>query len=146
MTAAQTEEARPWLLKVAVSVQERLQLYSEFPTWIAHFFAPDDQVPYDAKAEKGARKRVRGVELLQGFLNALESGELQGDPEALASATKEWITAQDAKIPELFQPLRCALTGMPGGPDIFETMDLLGLASCKARIAAAMDRLAAPAG
>jgi glutamyl-tRNA synthetase len=145
MTSAEIDERREWLTQVAVSVQDRLQLYSEFPVWIAHFFAADDQVPYDAKAEKGARKRERGVELLDGFLAALESGALQGEPAALASATKEWIETQDAKIPELFQPLRCALTGMPGGPDIFETMALLGLASAKARIRAAMDRLATPA-
>ncbi|MDF1836680.1 MAG: glutamate--tRNA ligase [Planctomycetota bacterium] len=145
MTADVASERRAWLLQVAASVQDRLQLYSEFPDWIAHFFAADDQVSYDPKAEKGARKRERGVELLGGFLDALDSGDLSGDPAALGSATKEWITAQDAKIPELFQPLRCALTGMPGGPDIFETMDLLGLDRAKARIRAAMDRLATPA-
>ncbi len=145
MTPAEIEARGEWLEAVAASVQDRLQLYGEFPDWIAHFFAADDAVPYDAKAEKGARKRARGVELLEGFLAALDSGAIQGEPEAMASAAKEWINAQDAKIPELFQPLRCALTGMAGGPDIFETLDLLGLQRSKARIQAATQRLAVPA-
>ena len=38
------------------------------------------------------------------------------------------------KFPVLFQPLRCALTGAPGGADLFDTMALLGAGSVERRI------------
>ena len=45
-------------------------------------------------------------------------------------------------MPALFQPLRCALTGALGGADLFDTMGLLGAAAVRARLAAALTRLA----
>ena len=42
----------------------------------------------------------------------------------------------------LFQPLRCALTGLPGGPDLFEIMDLLGQPATLDRIRSGVERLA----
>ena len=46
------------------------------------------------------------------------------------------------KIPDLFQPLRCALTGLPGGPDLFELMSILGADRVRNRIQSAVTRLA----
>ena len=48
-------------------------------------------------------------------------------------------------MPALFQPLRCALTGQAGGPDLFDLIDLLGGPHALARIDAAKVRLATPA-
>ncbi|MCA9001454.1 MAG: glutamate--tRNA ligase [Planctomycetes bacterium] len=144
-TQDEIEARRDWWLALVASVQDRLQLYSEIPAWIGHFFAADDAVEYDAKAEKGARKHARGLELLKGFLGALEAGEVSGSAEAMSEAAKAWVAEQGAKIPELFQPLRCALTGMAGGPDIFVSLELLGLERGKARLSAAIERLGAPA-
>ncbi|NOT29665.1 MAG: hypothetical protein HOP15_04355, partial [Planctomycetes bacterium] len=46
-------------------------------------------------------------------------------------------------MPALFQPLRCALTGGPGGVDLFEAMALLGAARVRTRIERALVRLKA---
>ena len=45
------------------------------------------------------------------------------------------------KIPGLFQPLRCALTGAPGGADLFDIIGLLGPDKVQGRIADAAARL-----
>ena len=45
-------------------------------------------------------------------------------------------------LAQLFQPLRCALTGQAGGPDLFEVMALLGPAASERRIERALARLA----
>jgi glutamyl/glutaminyl-tRNA synthetase len=142
MDEATLAARRDWYVRVVASVQERLTLYADLPSWIAHFFAPDDQVAYDPKAEKGARKHERRLELLEGYAAWLADRGEVGDPAALGEATKAWIGEREAKIPMLFQPLRCALTGAPGGPDLFETLDLLGLEAALARIRAGIARLA----
>lgn len=142
MSAQELQERWPWFVRLVASVQERLALYSDLPHWVGHMFQPHAEVPYDPKAEKGARKRERRVELLTGFADALESGAIHGSPAQWAEQTKAWIEAQGAKIPDLFQPLRCALTGMAGGPDLFETLDLLGVPAALERIRAGAQRLA----
>ncbi len=40
------------------------------------------------------------------------------------------------------QPLRCALTGMAGGPDVFEVMAWLGAERSLRRLGLAIERLA----
>jgi glutamyl-tRNA synthetase len=47
-------------------------------------------------------------------------------------------------MPALFQPLRCALTGQAGGPDLFELIELLGREHALARIDSAIRRLSVP--
>ena len=64
------------------------------------------------------------------------------DVEGLGAETKAWVKEQGLKFPALFQPLRCALTGMAGGRDLADCMSLLGPERTRARIAAARERLA----
>ena len=45
------------------------------------------------------------------------------------------------KIPVLFQPLRCVLTGAAGGPDFFDVMSLLGPDRTIRRIERGIERL-----
>ena len=54
---------------------------------------------------------------------------------------KAWVKELGLKFPALFQPLRCALTGMPGGRDLGDCITLLGLERCRTRIQAAVSRL-----
>jgi nondiscriminating glutamyl-tRNA synthetase len=142
LSADEIADRREWFERIVLSVQERLNLYADLPGWIGHFFAEDNAVEYDAKAEKGARKRDRRVELLEGYAAWLTERGSIGEPAELGEATKAWIQEHEAKIPDLFQPLRCALTGQPGGPDLFQTLDLLGFHASLARIAAGAQRLA----
>lgn len=60
---------------------------------------------------------------------------------ALGPATKAWVAERGQKLPALFQPLRCALTGRAGGPDLFTVMGLLGPEASARRIAAGIVRL-----
>ena len=141
-TADELERRADWFVRVVASEQERIQLYSELPPRIDYLFAPDDDVVFDEKAEQGARKHAGRVEMLAAYrawlaprLGKVPSGELR-------DATKAWLGERGAKMPELFQPLRCALSGKAGGPDLFDTMDLLGAEASLARLQHAERRLA----
>lgn len=141
MTAEGLAARRDWFVRVVAQEQERIRIYSELPGRIRFYFVDDEAVEYHAKAEKGARKHEGRVETLDAYRAWLEEQELD-DPATLAERTKAWAAERGLKIPALFQPLRCALTGLPGGPDLFEVMALLGRDAVLARLEAGTRRLA----
>jgi len=146
-TEETVRERRDWFLDVVRGEQERIQLYSELAPRIAHYFAADDAVAFDAKAEAGARKHADAAATLTAYADWL-SGELAHGKRLrdLADPTKAWVEARGLRIPALFQPLRCALSGQAGGRDLFEVMDLLGPERTLARIRSGVRRLSsAPA-
>ena len=139
-------ERADWFRRAVELEQERFQLYSELPGRLTYLFASDDAVEYEPKAEAKARKQLEGSALLAEYLawlrpqlSAGESGSL--DPAALRDGTRAWLEEQGVKLPALFQPLRCALTGKLGGPDLFSLMELLGPARTLARLESGVGRL-----
>jgi glutamyl-tRNA synthetase len=134
---------RGWYVAAIALIQERIQLYSEAPAKLAWLFAGDGAVAFDATAEKGARKHADAAATLAEYrawlLPRIEGGV---DADALREASKAWVGERGLKIPALFQPLRLALTGAGGGPDLFDVMALLGAERTLARIEAGARRLA----
>lgn len=134
-----------WFERAVATVRERVQLYSEVPAALGYLFADDASVEFEEKAEKGARKHGEAGLSALADLSAWLTGRL-GDgasAEALGSDLKGWVQDRGVKIPVVFQPLRCALSGKPGGPDLAEMMLLLGPEKVAARLAAAIARLSA---
>ena len=141
MTDAEISDRRAWFEQLVAGEQERIEVFSEFPDRVKTFFVADDAVEYEEKAEKGARKHEARADILRGFSEWLAARPADEPAEAQGAAAKEWVKAQEIKFPALFQPLRCALTGMAGGRDLFDTIDLLGRPSALARIAKGVERL-----
>ncbi|MEL6715411.1 MAG: hypothetical protein AAFP86_16650, partial [Planctomycetota bacterium] len=142
MDDAGIADRRDWFERLVAGEQERIELFSELPPRIAHFFGADDAVEYDPKAEKGARKHEARVETLRAFGDWLAAQPTLDDSAALADAAKAWASDRGLKLGALFQPLRCVLTGQAGGRDLFDAVSLLGKESALARIAAGVRRLA----
>jgi glutamyl-tRNA synthetase len=142
-TEALLQQRRAWYLDVVRGEQERIRTYGELPARIAYCFAKDDAVVYEPDAEKNARKQAAAVETLGAYRSWLADSLGRGLSTAeLREGTKAWVGARGLKMPALFQPLRCALTGHAGGPDLFDVIALLGGESALARIDAALSRLA----
>lgn len=136
-----------WYLRVVASERERIATYADLAPRIAYLRAADDAVEYEAKAEKNARKQEDVGGTLRNYADWLKQRVLAGaGADALRDGTKAWLGEQDMKFGTLFQPLRCALTGRAGGPDLFEVIELLGGEPSLARIRIGADRLTAPLG
>ena len=135
---------RAWFERATETARERITTYSDLPAQLAYLFAEDGEVEYDDKALKGVAKQ--GTEHLAAWRDSIGS-ELADpiDAPALGERTKAWIAKREIKIPQLFQPLRCALTGKGGGPDLFEVMALLGADRTLARIDHGLERFASAA-
>lgn len=142
MTAEELEESADWFADVVRGMQERIRLYSELPEKIAFLFAGDEDLAYEEKAEKNARKHEVLAEVLgcvrDALLPMLESG---CDAAALSDAGKALLAEKDWKFPALGQPLRCALTGQAGGPDLFDVLVWLGPERARIRLESAIARL-----
>lgn len=144
ITPEDLAERKDWFQRVVACEQERFRIYSELPERIAYLFKPDADLKWDPKAEKGARKHADAAATLADWSTWLAqraaNGEAIEGPD-LGTAAKAWVNERGIKIPALFQPLRCALTGAPGGADLFDMIGLLGLDKTHARIADAVARL-----
>lgn len=143
MDEAQLAERGEWFQAAVAVGQERVRRYSEMPEMLAFLFAADDSVVYDEKAEKNSRKHEARAAELGAYADHVRALIEPGvDAELLRSDAKDWIKERNLKFPQLFQPLRCALTGKAGGPDLFDIMALLGPVATIRRIEAGIERLA----
>ena len=140
-TADELERRADWFRAVVTSEQERIQVYSELPERIRYLFEPDGEVTYDERARAGARRHAEAAATLTAFGEWLRERLAAGeDLRGLGPGAKAWLAGRGLKLPALFQPLRCALTGRAGGPDLFEVMALLGPEASLDRIAAGAER------
>jgi nondiscriminating glutamyl-tRNA synthetase len=142
-TEADLAARRAWYLSVVAGEKERIRTYAELPERIAYLFADEAALRYEEAAEKNARKHAGRVATLRAYLDWLRPRLASGaDLAALRSGGKAWMEERALKPPELLQPLRCALTGQTGGPDVYEVMGWLGPERSLRRIELALERLA----
>jgi glutamyl-tRNA synthetase len=143
MSAQEMRDRRDWYLAVVAGEKERIRTYSELAVRIGYLFADDAQLEYEPDTEKNARKHAARVATLRGYLDWLRPRVASGfDAASLRAAGKQWVQEKGLKMPELFQPLRCALTGQSGGPDLYDVMSWLGTTRSIRRIELGIERLA----
>lgn len=119
-----------------LSIREKVSLLSEIPEAVDFYLNPD--FPVDSQA----LEKVRGNDQAGVLLKALA-----GDFGKLTdwSLAKETITstakAAGAKPGQLMFPLRIALSGKAGGPDLGAILQILGHEECLRRLARFNDLL-----
>lgn len=122
--------SRAWLEVLVAAMQERLGLLAELPEKAAFLFA--DEVEHDEKAQKalaedGARERVEAIAA------ALEA-EAVFPPAEFGAWTKAQCEALGVGMGKVMKPLRAALTGTLGGPELADVLTLLGKERALARL------------
>ena len=124
---------------IAGVVQEKVRLLSEVPNAIGFLLSDDFGVEEEALA------KVRGNAAAKGLLEAL-AGDFDSLPEWNADAAKHQIgetaKAAGAKPGQLMFPVRVALSGKSGGPDLGDILRLLGKDRSVARLKSFAARLA----
>jgi len=114
-------------------MRERMTFAHDLAQTAAYLFqAPTE---YHAKAQK--KWKAGPVELLIEFKGRLENEDswmavdLKGQFEA-------FVAEKETGFGKVMAPLRLALTGVAGGPGLFEIMELIGKTECLNRIASAL--------
>ncbi len=118
--------------------KERAQTLVELKEAITNIL----NVPTDYD-NKGVKKFIKEdtVKILKFYLNTLEEVKdtlrLSCDYEIV---TKPFIEEFELKFPQLFQPIRIALTGGTQAPSVYDIMAILGFEEVKERINSAIDK------
>ncbi len=123
---------------VAALVREKVRLLSEVPAAIGFLLA--DNFDFDPEAVE----KVKGNAAAKDLLAAL-ADDFAALPEWSADAAKHQIgetaKAAGAKPGQLMFPVRVALSGKSGGPDLGDILGLLGREKCVARLKAFSESL-----
>jgi glutamyl-tRNA synthetase len=131
------------LRKTIPLVRERLSRFEEAPGYMRFFF---EDVDYDASLLKAKDHTAEGsrtmlAEVLK-WLERLPETEFTArilDQKTRATAEQE---PYNWKARHLFMIVRVAVTGSTATPPLFETMEVLGKATCVRRLKAALGKLA----
>ncbi len=124
-------------VKMAASVQEKVKLLNEVPAVISFF--TDADYPFDADGVEKVKKNEQAVVLLEKLAEAFSGLSDWSEAKATIGATAK---ENGAKPGQLMFPTRVALSGMTGGPDLGEILDLLGQAESVRRVQRAVTELA----
>ncbi len=134
---------------VAPLIRERIRLLGEAAA-AADFFFVSELAPYDAaeliplKKGESAGDPALARRVLETAHKVLAETPFEHD--ALDKALREAAAALGLKAGPMFQPIRVAVCGRKNAPPLFETLMVLGRATCLERIAQAIERLdASPA-
>ena len=123
---------------VASLVREKLRLLSEVPAAIG--FLLSDAFELDPEAIEKVRGNAAAKDLLAALAN-----DFAALPDWSADAAKHQIgetaKAAGAKPGQLMFPVRVALSGKSGGPDLGDILGLLGREKCVARLKAFSESL-----
>lgn len=126
-----------YLKKVALMLQERLTLLSDFPDQAKIFF--DDEFEFDAKA---VRKKFKPVLLdyYQQLVNAIDGVETFEATEIKTEILRV-MEANEKGFGDSLPVLRLGVSGTLKGPDIFEMMAILGKEKTLARLNNSIEKM-----
>jgi len=126
-----------YIMKVTELMKERVSNVTELLSLGRYYFeAPSE---YD---EKTVSKAWKGdaVELVTLYRDAIKS-DSEYSASSLKAILSEMVESRGLGFGKLMLPVRLAVTGMGFGPDLFETIELLGKDEVDARLNAALDKL-----
>lgn len=139
---AELASKHAWLLQALALEKDRIHIYAELPERLKWAFASDREIAYAEAALANVRKQADWKGTLSAYLEWLRPKLADRVPKAaLRDATKAWVGERKLKMPALFQPLRCALTGEAGGPDLFDVIELIGSDRALVRIETGLARM-----
>lgn len=111
------------------SVQEKVSLLTEVPEAVAFYLDPEFPINPDALAKVRSNDAAAALlNSLAGDFENLENWEMA--KETIGSTAK----AAGAKPGQLMFPLRIALSGKAGGPDLGAILSILGKEECVRRV------------
>jgi len=110
-------------------VQEKVKLLSEVPAMISFF--TDADYPFDPAGVEKVKKNDQAVSLLEKLAEALSDLSDWSEAKATIGATAK---ENGAKPGQLMFPTRVALSGMTGGPDLGEILNILGQEESVSRV------------
>ncbi len=130
LSDAVQEKGEAWQLLLAACFRERLTLFGDIADMSQHLccdFAQPDEKAAKALATDGVH------EILSGVADLLEGVEAW-PPSEFFALLKGWAGEHDLGVGKVMKPVRAALTGCLGGPELGDVLALLGKDCSLARL------------
>ncbi len=131
ITEIEVKESYEWLKEMVAVVKEKLSYMAEIVDHVDIFFKTEIK-PEDDEAME-ILKGENMVTLLDAFASKVEAAEVI-DVDFGKKALKEIQKETGLKGPQLFKPIRVAITGQSHGPDINQIIKILGKQNLLSRI------------
>jgi glutamyl-tRNA synthetase len=130
-------QSHEYMVRVVRLMRERIEMPSDLAEKGGYFFR--DPETYDEQSKKKNWK-PDSANQLTAVRDAL-AGIEQFDHASVEGAVRRVAEQAGVGASKLIHPLRLAVTGLSGGPGLFELMVVLGKDACLRRIASAVSRL-----
>jgi glutamyl-tRNA synthetase len=128
-----------WMLKFVRLMKERCHLLTEFADSGAYFFVAD--FTYDPKGVEKYFRQPGVSHRLETWANLVDN-MTDFRAAALEQELRELSEELQIKPAELIHPVRLAVSGVTGGPPLFEMMEMIGKDQCVVRLRRALNFLA----
>jgi glutamyl-tRNA synthetase len=133
------EDARPKVRAILQAAADRIKVAGDILDYAA-FFIADDRLTYDEAAfDKRIRKPAEARGLLTKVKGPLAAAE-PFDAPTLEKVVNDFVRGEGIELGQIIHALRVAVTGKAIGFGLFESLAILGKASCQARIDRALGR------
>jgi glutamyl-tRNA synthetase len=120
-----------WMLEFVRLMKERCHLLTEFGELGYYFFS--DEFKYDPK---GVDKHFKNPEVagrLERWVDIIRQIETFS-AKTMEERLRELSEELSIKPADLIHPIRLAISGVTGGPPLFEMMELIGRDGCIGRL------------
>jgi len=138
VTSPPSDDERAKIKHVVRAAGDRIKTAGDILDY-AYFFVADDKLVYDEKAVAKSLQKPGAAELLAKYRSQLAAAE-SFDAQSLEQMTHAFVEAQGVKIGDIVHALRAAVTGQSIGLGLFDSLAILGKASCLARIERVLKR------
>ena len=121
-----------YLLDVLDIMRERAETLSDFSNKASYFFKEDFSF------EEEAKKKLKGGQVYLGSLERQFALLDSYDYDSIDDLIHDYVKSRSAKMGDVMQPLRAALTGTNSSPDLIDVISILGRSKVLARIGRAL--------
>jgi len=136
-------EAQQLTARVITLAGDRLRLFGDILSF-REFFVAGEDYPFDEKAfAKRVLKKAETKEHLAA-LQAQLADASTWQAEALSELLNTFLEQQSLRAGDVFPALRVCVTGKGQGPDLFETLELLGQERVLSRLTSSLQKAAKP--
>ncbi len=133
------------LRRIVEALGDRIKVFGDILLQGAYFFG-DDVPSWDDKAFAKRVLAPGAVDKLAAYRDWLAARGDASDAAALEQATATWLGERGWALGDIVHAVRVAVTGVGGGPGLFDCLALLGRDVCVRRIDSALARARAHAG
>jgi glutamyl-tRNA synthetase len=133
VTAPVSDDTRAYVARVVEALGDRIKVFGDILLQASFFFVAGDEIAFDDKAFAKRVLAPGAVDRLADYRGWL-AGQTAFDAASLDKGTQELMAAKGLGLGDIVHAVRIAVTGVPVGPGLFDTLSVLGKETCLRRI------------